>query len=73
LEIIFTFPSGLVFGMVTPLDLVHIDFSFTSETDIFLQNTDWPLTVGQVMVKVNGILDNLLEGLRLVGGLETLE
>jgi hypothetical protein len=42
------------------------------ETDIFLQNTDWPLTVGQVVVEVNGILINLLEGLGLVRGLETL-
>jgi hypothetical protein len=58
--------------MVTPLDLVHIDFSSTSEIDIFLQNMDWPLTVGQVMVEVNGILVDLLESLGLVRGLETL-
>jgi hypothetical protein len=58
--------------MVTPLDLVHIDFSCTSETDIPLQNVDWPFAVGQVVVKVNGVLVNLLEGLGLVGGLETL-
>jgi hypothetical protein len=72
LKIIFMFPRGLIFGMVAPLNLVHVDFSSTSEMDIFLQNTDWPLTVGQVMVKVNGILVNLLEGFGLVGGLETL-
>jgi hypothetical protein len=72
LKIIFTFLGGLVFGMVTPLDLIHVDFSSTGETDIFLQNTDWPLAVGQVTVKVNGILINLLEGFRFVGGLETL-
>jgi hypothetical protein len=58
--------------MVSPLDLIHIDFSSTSETDILLQNMDWPFAVGQVVVKVNGVLVNLLEGLRLVGGLETL-
>jgi hypothetical protein len=58
--------------MVAPLNLVHVDFSPTGETDILLQNTDWPLVVGQVVVKVNGILINLLEGLGLVGGLETL-
>jgi hypothetical protein len=58
--------------MVAPLDLVHIDLLSMSETDIFLQNTDWPLAVGQVMIKVNGILINLLEGFALVGGLETL-
>jgi hypothetical protein len=43
-----------------------------SETDIFLQNTDWLLAVGQVMVKVNGILIDLLEGFGFVRGLETL-
>jgi hypothetical protein len=58
--------------MVAPLDLVHIDFSSAGETDIFLQNMDWPLAVGQVVIKVNGILINLLEGFGLVGGLETL-
>jgi hypothetical protein len=65
------FPSGLIFGVIAPLNLVHVDFSSTSETDIFLHNTDWPLAVGQVVVKVNGILINLLEGFELVGGLET--
>jgi hypothetical protein len=58
--------------MVAPLNLVHVNLSFMSETDIFLQNTDWPLAVGQVMVKFNGIMVNLLEGFGLVGGLETI-
>jgi hypothetical protein len=58
--------------MVTPLDLVHVDLSSTGETDIFFQNTDRSLTVGQVMVEVNGILINFLVGLGLVRGLETL-
>jgi hypothetical protein len=71
-KVIFTFPSGLIFGVIAPLNLVHVDFLSTGETDILLQNTDWPLAVGQVVVKVNGILINLLEGFGLVGGLETL-
>jgi hypothetical protein len=58
--------------MVAPLNLVHADLSSMSETGIFLQNTDWPLAVGQVVVKVNGVLINFLEGFGLVGGLETL-
>jgi hypothetical protein len=58
--------------MVAPLNLVHIYRSPTGETDVFLQNTDWSLAVGQVVVKVNGILINLLEGFGLVGSLETL-
>jgi hypothetical protein len=47
-------------------------FLSSGEMDILLQNTDWPLVVGQVMVKVNGILINLFEGVGFVGGLETL-
>jgi hypothetical protein len=58
--------------MVTPLDLVHVDFSSTGETNIFFQNTDRSLTVGQVVVEVNGILINFLVGLGLVRGLEAL-
>jgi hypothetical protein len=58
--------------MVTPLDLVHVDFSSTGETDIFFKNTDRSLTVGQVVVEVNGILINFLVGLGLVRGLEAL-
>jgi hypothetical protein len=44
----------------------------TGETNIFLKDTDWSLAVGQVMVKVNRIGVDLLEGLGLVGNLETL-
>jgi hypothetical protein len=58
--------------MVTPLNLVHVDLSSTGETDIFLQDADWSLVVGQVVVKVNGILINLLEVFRLARDLETL-
>jgi hypothetical protein len=72
LKIIFTFPGGFVFGMVAPLNLVHVDLSSTGEMDIFLQNSDWSVMVGQVMVEVNGILINLLEGFGFAGGLETL-
>jgi hypothetical protein len=58
--------------MVTPLNLVHVDLSSMGETDIFFQNTDWSLAVGQVMIEVNAVLINLLEGLGLVRCLETL-
>jgi hypothetical protein len=72
LKIILSFPRGLIFGVVTPLDLVHVDLPSTGETDILFQNTNGSLSVGQVMVEVNGILINLFEGLGLVRGLETL-
>jgi hypothetical protein len=71
-KIIFTFPRGLIFGMITPLDLVHVDLSSMGEMDIFFQNTDRSLAVGQVVVEVNGILINFLVDLGLVRGLETL-
>jgi hypothetical protein len=58
--------------MVTPLNLVHVDLSSMGETDIFFQNTDWSLAVGQIVVEVNGILINLLEGLGLIRASETL-
>jgi hypothetical protein len=58
--------------MVTPLNLVHVDLSSMGETNIFFQNTDWSLAVGHVVVEVNGVLINLLEGLGLVRGSETL-
>jgi hypothetical protein len=58
--------------MVTPLHLIHLDLASTGEMNVFLEDTNWPLAVGQVMVKVNRILVNLLEGYGLVGDLETL-
>jgi hypothetical protein len=58
--------------MVTPLNLVHVDFSSSGETDIFFQNTDRSLTVGQVVVEVNGILINILVSLGLARSLEAL-
>jgi hypothetical protein len=58
--------------MIAPLNLVHVDLTPTGETDIFFQNADRSLMVGQVVVEVNGILINFLEGLGLVRGLETL-
>jgi hypothetical protein len=72
LKIILTFPRGLIFGVVTPLDLVHVDLPSTGEMDILFQNTNGSLLAGQVVVEVNDILINFLEGIGLVRGLETL-
>jgi hypothetical protein len=72
LEIVLTLPHGLVFGMVTPLHLIHFDLASTGEAGVFLKDTDWSLAIGQVMVKVNRILIDLLESLGFVGDLETL-
>jgi hypothetical protein len=64
------FPSGLVFGLVTPLNFIHVDFSSTSKTDIFLQDVDQSLAVGQIMVEVNGVLVNFLESIGFAEGLK---
>jgi hypothetical protein len=70
LEIILAFPSGLIFGMVTPLHLVHFDLASTSKTDIFFKDANWSLSIGKVVVEVNGVVVNLLEGLGLTGNLK---
>jgi hypothetical protein len=57
----------LVFGVVTPLHLIHLDLASTSETDVFFKNADGSLPIGEV----DGVVVDLLEGLGLVGDLET--
>jgi hypothetical protein len=49
-EIILTFPSGLVFGVVTPLHLIHLDLASTGKTDVFSKNTNWSLPIGEAVV-----------------------
>jgi hypothetical protein len=58
--------------VIAPLNLVHVDLPSTVEMDILFQNVGRSLAVGQVVVEINGILINFLEGLGLVRGLETL-
>jgi hypothetical protein len=58
--------------VVAPLNLVHVDLTPSGETDIFLQNADRSLVVGQVVVEVDSILVDFREGLGPVRGLETL-
>jgi hypothetical protein len=58
--------------MVGPLHLVHLDLASLSKTNNILKDTNWPLAVGHVMVKVNGVMVDLLEGLGLVRDVETL-
>jgi hypothetical protein len=50
LEIILAFPSGLFFGMVTPLHLVHLDLASAGKTDVFFKDADWSLSIGEVVV-----------------------
>jgi hypothetical protein len=70
LEIILIFPSGLVFGMVTPLHLIHVDLASMGKTDIFFKDANWSLPIGEVVVQVDGVVVDLLEVLGLIGGLK---
>jgi hypothetical protein len=70
LEIILVFPGGLIFCMVTRLHLVHFDLASTGETDIFFKDADWSFSIGEVVVQVNSVVVDLLEGLGLTGDLQ---
>jgi hypothetical protein len=50
LEIILTLPSGFVFGVVTPLHLIHLHLASTGKTDIFFKDVNWSLPIGEVGV-----------------------
>jgi hypothetical protein len=40
------------------------------ETDIFFKDANWSLSIGKVVVEVNGVVVDLLEGLGLTGNLK---
>jgi hypothetical protein len=50
LEIILIFPSGFVFGVVTPLHLIHFDLASTGKMDVFFKDANWSLPIGEVVV-----------------------
>jgi hypothetical protein len=52
-KIILTFPSGFVFGVITPLYLIHLDLASTGKMDVFFKNADWSLPVSEVGVLVD--------------------
>jgi hypothetical protein len=70
LNIIFTFPRGFVFGVITPLHLIHLDLASTGKTDVFIKNADWSLSVSEVRVQVDGVVIDLDEGLGFVRNLK---
>jgi hypothetical protein len=70
-KIILTFPSGFVFGVVTPLHLIHFYLAPTGKTDVFFKNADGSLPIGEVVVQINRVVIYLCESLWLVGDLET--
>jgi hypothetical protein len=50
LEIILMLPSGFVFGVVTPLHLIHLDLASMGKTDVFFKDANWSLSIGEVVV-----------------------
>jgi hypothetical protein len=66
------FPGSFVFGMVAPLNLIHLNLAPSGKADVFFKNTNRSLSVGQVMVEINRIVIYFLEDFGLVGWLETL-
>jgi hypothetical protein len=65
------FPSGFVFGVITPLHLIHLDLASTGKTDVFFKNADGSLPIGEVGVQIDGIVVDLGEGLGFVGNLKS--
>ena len=58
--------------MVAPLDLEVLDGAASCPLLCFIQNVNGPLTVGQIRMKVNGLVIDVLVEIRLVWDLETL-
>ena len=60
------------FSVIAPLDLEVLDGAASSVSFSLVQNADGPLTVGQIRLKVNGLVIDVLVKIRLVWDLETL-
>ena len=71
-KVVFTFPGGFLFRVISPLDFVKLDLVPPGETNIFVENFEWSLAVGQIMVQVDGLVVNVLENVRLVRNFKTL-
>jgi hypothetical protein len=71
-KIVFAFPSGFFFRMVSPLDFVEFDRTPSGNTNIFFENLERSLPIGQVLVQVDGEVVDVFENIRLVRNFETL-
>ena len=65
-EIVFSFPSGFLLGVVTPLDFVELYGTPPSQTYILVQYPNRSLSVGHIMVQVYGEMVNVLENFWLL-------
>ena len=61
-KIIFTFPGCFLFRMISPLDFVELDRTSSGKTNIFFENLERSITIGQVIVQVDGVGKLYLEG-----------
>ena len=71
-KIVFTLPGCFSFSVVAPLDLEVLDGAASGVMLRFIQNANWPLTISEVWLKVNGLMVYVLVVVGAVGNLETL-
>ena len=66
LEIIFSFSGGFLFGMVGPLDFEELNGTPTGDSGIFIQDTKWNISIGEVLVDIHRAVIYVLEHIGLV-------
>src|SRR4051812_17236696 len=71
-KVVFTFPGCFCFRVVAPLDLEVLDGAASSAPFSLIQNADRTLAVGQIGLKVNGLVIDVPVKIRFVWNLETL-
>ena len=71
-KIVFTLPGCFYFRMVAPLDLEILDGAASGAMLCFIQNANWPLTISEVWLKVDGLMIDVLVAVGAVGNLKTL-
>ena len=71
-KVVFAFPGCFYFSVVAPLDLEVLDRAASSALLSLIQNADGSLAVGQIGLKVNGLVIDVLVKIRFVWNLKTL-
>jgi hypothetical protein len=71
LKVIFSFPSGFIFCVITPLNFQKLDASGSSGSKCFLEDTDRHFTIGQFLVDVHGTVINIFEDFWLLRYFQT--
>ena len=71
-KVVFTFPGGFLFRVISPLDFVKLDRTSSGNTNIFFENFERSISIGQVLVQVDGEVVDVFENIRLVRNFKTL-